>query len=113
MTVEERRRRRFTENFRKEQVKKIESGELSVEEVSRLYEIQQKNVRLWLKKYGIKKIAEQIIISTSKDYNRVKDLEQEVAKLKQIIADQQIELIKTKSVVLLAEEKLGTSFEKK
>lgn len=113
MTVEERRRRRFTENFRKEQVKKIESGELSVEEVSRLYEIQQKNVRLWLKKYGIKKIPKQIIISTSKDYNRVKDLEQEVAKLKQIIADQQIELIKTKSVVLLAEEKLGTSFEKK
>lgn len=113
MTVEERRRRRFSENFRKEQVKKIESGELSVEEVSRLYEIQQKNVRLWLKKYGIKKIPEQIIISTSKDYNRVKDLEQEVAKLKQIIADQQIELIKTKSVVLLAEEKLGTSFEKK
>jgi len=113
MTVEERRRRRFSENFRKEQVKKIESGELSVEEVSRLYEVQKKNVVRWLKKYGSKKKPELIIVSTSKDYNRVKDLEKEVANLKQIIADQQIELIKTKSVVLLAEEKLGASFEKK
>ena len=113
MTVEERRRRRFTESFRKEQVEKIESGELSVEEVSRLFEIQQKNVRRWMKKYGKRKLPASIVISTSKEYNRVKDLEKEVEKLKQIIADQQIELIKTKSVVLLAEEKLGTSFEKK
>jgi len=113
MTVEERRRRRFTESFKKEQVEKIESGEVTVEEVSRLYEVQRRNVRKWLEKYGLKKIPDQIIISTSKDYNRVKDLEKEVLKLKQIIADQQIELIKTKSIVLLAEEKLGTSFEKK
>ena len=113
MTVEERRRRRFTESFRKEKVEKIESGELSVEEVSRLFQVQPKNVRRWLKKYGKTKLPDSIIISTSKDYNRVRDLEKEVAKLKQIIADQQIEMIRTRSVVLLAEEKLGTSFEKK
>ena len=113
MTVEERRRRRFTESFRREQVEKIESGELSVEEVSRLFEVQQKNVRRWMKKYGKIKLPDSITVSTAKDYNRVKDLENEVLNLKQIIADQQIELIKTKSVVLLAEEKLGTSFEKK
>lgn len=113
MTVEERRRRRFTESFKKEQVEKIESGELSIDEVSLLYEVQRKNVRLWLKKYGSIEIPGQIIVSTSKEYNQVKDLEKEVSKLKQIIGEQQIELIKTKSIVLLAENELGKSYEKK
>ena len=113
MTVEERRRRRFSETFRKEQVAKIESGELSVAEVSRLYEVQRKNVRLWIKKFGSTKIPEQIIVSTSADYNRIKNLEREVLELKQLIADQQITLVKAEAIKLLAEEKLGKDFEKK
>ena len=39
MTTEERRRRRFTESFRKEQVAKIDSGELTITDVCRLYEV--------------------------------------------------------------------------
>jgi len=113
MTVEERRRRRFSESFRKEQVQKIESGELSIKEVSSLYEVQQKYVRNWVKKFGTKDLPEQIIISTSSDYNRIKALEKEVCDLKQIIGEQQIEMIRTKSILLLAEQKLGNDFEKK
>lgn len=49
MTVEERHRRRFSESFRKEHVKLIESGKMTVGEVSLQYEVKRQNVKSWLK----------------------------------------------------------------
>lgn len=113
MTVEERRRRRFSEEFRKEQVALIESGKLTIQEVARLYEVKNSNVKRWVTKYGIKEIPPGIIISSSSEYNRIGDLEKQVRDLKQIIADQQISLITKASIIELAEEKLGKDFQKK
>jgi len=92
MTVEERRRRRFSKSFRKEQVELIESGKLTVIEVSRLYEVKPASIKRWLVKYGKKKIPEQIMITTNTDYNRVVDLEKEVSRLTQLIGQQQIKI---------------------
>lgn len=113
MTVEERRRRRFSEPFKKEQVKLIESGELKVKEVSRLYEVKAENVRRWLKKYGSKELPPTIVISSSTEYDKLGDLEKQILELKQIIGDQQIKLITQSSIIELAEQKLGKGFEKK
>src|SRR6056297_2014756 len=113
MTVEERQRRRFTEAFRKDKVTKIESGELTVAEVSRLYEIKPDNVRRWLKKYGRKKLPEPIIISSASEYNRIDNLKKENSHLKQVIGDQQVEMIYLRGLIELAREQLGEDFEKK
>ena len=113
MTIEERRRRRFSEEFRKEQVALIERGETTVSEVSKLYEVKTANVRRWLKKYGKKKLPEPILITNSNEYGRVKHLEAEVKKLKEIIGDQQVELIVKNELIRLAEEKLGEDLKKK
>lgn len=113
MTVEERRRRRFSESFRKEQVKLIESGELSVAEVSRLYEVKTDNVRRWIKKFGKKPLPEQIIVTSSSEYSRIKDLEIEVKRLHELVGKQQVELIYKTELIKLAKERLGEDLEKK
>jgi len=113
MTVEERRRRRFSEPFKKEQVNLIEGGDLTVREVSRLYEVKVQNVNLWLKKYGSKELPPTIIVSSSTEYDRLGQMEKQIKELKQIIGDQQIEIIKKSSIIELAEQKLGKGFEKK
>lgn len=113
MTVEERRRRRFSEPFKKEQVQLIEHCELTVRQVSELYEVKAQNVRLWLKKYGSKEQPPRIIVSKADEYDRIGKLEKQNKELKQIIADQQIQIISQCSIIELAEEKLGTGFEKK
>ena len=113
MTIEERRRRRFSESFRKEQVQLIESGELTVIEVSRLYEVKPASIKRWLVKYGKKELPEQIIVTSSKDYNRVVDLEKEVSRLTHLIGQQQIKLTVQNGLIELAKEKLGEDFEKK
>ena len=113
MTTEERRRRRFSESFRKEQVGLIESGKLSVKEVSLLYEVKPQNVLLWLKKYGSKELPGRIIVSSSKEYNRISELESEIKRLKEIIGDQQVKLVSQQALIDLTEAKLGMGLEKK
>ncbi len=113
MTVEERRRRRFSEEFRKEQVSLIESGKVTIQEVSRLYEVKSANVRLWIKKFGSHELAPQIIISSNKDIDRLKELEKENRRLKEIIGNQQLELEIQKGMLKLTDKKEQKELEKK
>lgn len=48
MTSKERHQRRFNESFRREQVSKIESGELTIADVSRLYHVRWNAVKKWV-----------------------------------------------------------------
>lgn len=113
MTIEERRRRRFSEPFRKEQVRLIESGEITILEVSKLYEVKTNSVRLWLKKFGTKEHYPQILVTDGSEYNRIKTLEKEIKSLKEVIGDQQVKLIIQEKILKQVEEKLGKGFEKK
>lgn len=113
MTSKERQRRRFSETFRKEQVKRIESGELTISEVGRLYEVKPDSVRRWVEKFGRKGIPTPILITSSSEVNRLRDLEKENARLKQVIGDQQVKLLYFQQLAEIAKEQLGSDFEKK
>jgi len=117
MTVEERRRRRFGVEFRKEQVALIESGAYTMTEISRMYEVKTDSIRRWLQKYGKKKWPQQIIIKSRQDLNveedRLKRLEKENKKLKELVGQQQVELVYKEELIRLAKAKLGEDFEKK
>lgn len=113
MTVEERRRRRFSEAFRKEQVRLIESGNLTVKDVSKQYEVKPQNVRAWLKKFGKNELPKTIMVTSSTEYDRIKDLEKEIKSLKELIGEQHVKLVVQEKILKKAEEKLGKDFEKK
>lgn len=113
MTSEERKNRRFSEDFRREQVRLIESGKCTIAQVSRLYEVKRDNVRRWLQNYGTKPLPKLTVINTEEDINRIKDLEHEVAELKRIIGQMHVEMVYKDELVYLAKEQLGADFEKK
>lgn len=113
MTSKERQSRRFSESFRREQVVLIESGQISIGEVSRLYEVKRQNVKRWLSKYGTQELTPQVIITTSSDYNRIGKLEKEIKELKQLIGSQHIQIVHLESVRQQAEQLLGKDFQKK
>lgn len=113
MTREERRRRRFSMEFKKQQVELIESGKVTVAEVSALYEVGQNSVYRWLKAFGDKKSHATILVTDGSEYKRVQRLEKEVEKLTKIIGEQQVELLYNKQLVAIAEKKLGDDFKKK
>jgi transposase len=113
MTVEERRRRRFSEEFRKEQVALYDSGDITISEISDLYEVKPESVRLWIGKYGKTQLPKPILITSAKDINHTRELEKENKKLKEIIGDQQVELIYKNQLLKVMSERLGKDFEKK
>lgn len=113
MTIEERRRRRFSDDFRKTQVALIEAGKLSVADVSKLYEVKQDNVRRWLIQFGSVALPQKIIVSNGREYDRIRELEKENKRLLEFIGKQQVELVYQKTFMDLAKERLGEDFEKK
>ncbi len=113
MTVEERRRRRFSEEFRKEQVELIESGQMTKSEVSKLYEVKVSSIFRWLKKYGKKPLPEPILVSNGKEYNLIGELKKENERLLKLIGQQQVDLVYKSGLLELAKAKLGEDFEKK
>lgn len=113
MTSSERHRRRFSEEFRREQVALIESGQTTIAEVARLYEVTYSSVKYWVQRFGSKSLPEQVIISKKSEYDRIGELEKEVRRLKEIIGSQQVELIYKDGLLELAKGQLGSDFEKK
>lgn len=113
LTTEERRRRRFSESFRKEQVGYIDRGEKTIAQVSKQYQVKTSSVTLWVKKYGTKELAPPILIQTEEDVGLIKDLEKQILTLKRIIGEQQIKTLFLEECLLVAKEKLGQDFEKK
>ncbi len=113
MTVEERRRRRFSEEFRKDQVARFERGEVTIVELGRLYEVRSASVRGWIAEYGKIGLPDPIVIRSSKDVDRVKDLEKENTRLKAALGDQYMRVVYLEELVKLAQKELGPDFEKK
>jgi transposase-like protein len=113
MTEDERRRRRFSEEFRKEQVVLIESGKTTVGEVAKRYQVKTQSVKVWLVRHGKKPVAGRIMITTGKEFDRIVELEKENRKLVELIGRQQVELVYKDSLLRLAKDKVGDDFEKK
>ena len=55
MSTSERRRRRFSENFKQTKVREIELGKTKVSEISKQYQVTATNVYRWISKYGTMK----------------------------------------------------------
>ncbi len=113
MTSEERNRRRFSEAFRKEQVRLIESGKLTIRQVCMLYEVRRESVRRWINKYGKEKLPGRIIIQSPSEINRIKELEEQLEHVKKVMADIVLENLELKAWQAKSREILGPDFEKK
>lgn len=113
MTTEERRRRRFSEDFRKEQVCLIENGKVTIQEVCSLYQVKRSSVMFWIDRFGKRPQAGKIIISNGKEFSRIRELEKEIKKLLELIGRQRVELVYQSELIGLAKDKLGEDFEKK
>jgi transposase-like protein len=113
MTTEERRRRRFSEEFKKAQVELIESGKATITQIGKMYQVKPDNVSRWVKKYGLRDLPKKIVISHGEEFDRIRELERENQKLLEQIGRQQVALVYKTELIRLAKERLGDDFEKK
>ena len=114
LTNEERKRRRFSESFKRKEVQEIESGEVKISEICRDYQRRKQSVYKWLQKYGsMQQKKERLIVETESDTLKVIELQRRVAELERIIGQKQIEIDFKDKMIDLAEEVYHVDIKKK
>ena len=114
MTIAERRQRSFSENFKKQKVREIELGRITVSEVSKQYEVSTTNVYRWIAKFGsMKQKNERVIVESQSDTKELLELKRKVAELERIIGQKQILIDFKDKMIEIAEETYGVDIKKK
>ena len=114
MSEWERRQRRFSDNFKMEKVREIETGRTKVSEICKQYEVRSNNVYRWIVKFGsMKKKKERVIVETQSDTQQLLELKKKVAELEQIIGQKQIIIDFKEKMIEIAEEMYGIDIKKK
>ncbi|HKJ32656.1 MAG TPA: transposase [Balneolales bacterium] len=114
MTTAERRRRHFSDNFKIQKVRELETGKTKISEICKQYEVTGTNVYRWLNKFGsMKNKNEKIIIETDSDTKQLLALKKKVADLERIIGQKQIQIDFKDKMIDLAEEMYGVDIKKK
>ena len=114
-STEERRKRTFSEEFKRKKVREIELKITTVSEVSKAYEVRYHNVYKWLKKYGNQESEKgvRIIVECESDTRKNLELQTKVADLERIIGQKQVLLDFKDKLIDLAEEMYQIDIKKK
>ncbi len=112
---EERRKRTFSEEFKRKKVREIELKITTVSEVSRAYDVRKQNVSNWVCKYGNRKGEKgvKVIVECESDTKRNIELQAKVAELERIVGQKQILLDFKDKMIDLAEEMYQIDIKKK
>jgi transposase-like protein len=114
MSISERQRRSFSENFKKAKVKEIESGITQVSDLCSQYELSTTSVYRWLNLYGTKGATkERMIVESLSDTQELLRLKKQVADLERMVGQKQILIDFKDKMIELAEETYGVDIKKK
>ena len=90
---ERKERRVFSESFKREKVKLIESGQVTIYQLSKLLELGEASLYRWVEKYGTSDVRQpRIVIETESDYLKLVKLEKQLNSLQQVIGKLHIKL---------------------
>lgn len=114
MTTAQRRRRHFSDSFKIQKVRELETGRTKVSELCFQYEVAYNTVYRWLNKFGsMKNKKERLIIESDSDTRQLLELKKKVAELERIIGQKQVMLDFKDKMIELAEETYGVDIKKK
>lgn len=114
LSIQERRRRSFSDNFKRGKVEEIERGMSSVTEISNQYCVSKTAVYKWISKFGSQKEKEErLILESMSDTRALQELKHRIAELERMIGQKQIEIDFYKKMIDLAEEEYGVEIKKK
>lgn len=115
MSVAERRRRTFSNQFKQQKVREIETGRTKISEICRQYEVSETSVRRWLCKFGImeKDKPERMIVESQSDSVQLLELKKEIAELQRIIGQKQLLIDFQNKMIEVAEDHYGIEIKKK
>jgi len=107
------KRRKFSEDFKRSLIKEYESGKFSVPQLERLYGISNNSIYSWIYKYStFNEKGFRIIEMKESSSSRLKTLEQKVKDLERTVGQKQIMIDYLEKMMDIAKEELNIDIKK-
>ena len=107
-------RRTFSEAFKREKVKMLEDRQVTVKQLSRIYEVSETAIYLWIRNYSKKIVLrEKLVVEKESEGTRTLALMKQVAELERIVGQKQMQVDYFKKLIELIEEDMGEDMKKK
>lgn len=99
---------RYSEAFKMEIVRELETGRINTDQIRRKYGIGgSASIRGWLKKYGNGSVGRMIRVEKPQEVNEREELKRRVRALEQALADANIDLVLERAYTKIACERAG------
>jgi len=100
--------RSYSESFKLKVLTELEKGKYSKNEICRLYGVGAGTIYNWIKKYSrFELLNKRVIIQTMDEKDKIKELEDQIQQLKEILIDKDIERITNRVYLDDAARQLG------
>jgi transposase len=108
------KRRKFSEEFKRELVRLFESGKFSVSQLDRLYGVRFALIYRWIYKYSnFNEKGCRIIEMKQSSTSKIKELEQKIKDLERLVGQKQIKIDFLEEMIDVAKEELNIDIKKK
>lgn len=111
--IETKYNRSFSEEFRKSKVKEIQSGQLRVQDLCRLYDLSRTSVYKWIYLYSEVEKGVKTVVQMESESHKTKLLQERIAELERIIGKKQMEIDYLNVCLEVASEEVGYDLKKK
>jgi transposase len=107
------KRRRYSEEFKREIVSIFESGKLSVLQIQKLYGVNNSNVYNWIYKFStFNEKGYRIVEMKDSSIEKMKELELKVRELEQAVGQKQIKIDYLEKIIDIANDELKIDIKK-
>ena len=114
LTQEERKRRIFSEAFKKKKVQEIERKQTTISDLCEQYQVRHSNVYKWMEKYSTTyKKGIRLIVEAESDTKKMISLQSKIAELERIVGQKQVQIDFQEKMIELAEQTYGVDIKKK
>ena len=103
----------FSDTFKRQKVKELDAGLISVTQLSKLYNVSMQSIYRWLYKYSInhQKGVKQVVQMES-EAHKTQQLLERLAQLEQVIGQKQLQIDYLEKLVQISSEELNVDLKK-
>ena len=114
LSLAKRKKRIFSEDFKRQKVREIELKQTSVSEVSKVYQVRPNNVYKWIDKYSNKqKKGLRLIVEMESDTKKLIALQAKIAELERLVGQKQVIIEFQNKMIEIAEQEYQIDIKKK
>jgi transposase-like protein len=111
---EKKKIRHFSEAFKIEKVKMLEESQVTVRQLSRIYQVSEAAIYKWVRKYSTRITkAERIIVEKESEGSKTIELLQKIGELERKVGQKQLQIDYLEKVLELGSEEVGFDIKKK